>query len=106
MIRQILPISALLLGSALLLFAGGMNGLILPLRGTLEGFGATALGLLGSGWAVGYVLGCMVMARLATSSRICFLNAEHPSWSICFEDGVRISLRLNCYKPMGSESWS
>ena len=64
MIRQILPISALLLGSALLLFAGGMNGLILPLRGTLEGFGATALGLLGSGWAVGYVLGCMVMARL------------------------------------------
>jgi len=64
MVRQILPISALLLGSALLLFAGGMNALILPIRGTQEGFGATALGLLGSGWAVGYVLGCVWMARL------------------------------------------
>lgn len=64
MVRQILPISALLLGSALLLFAGGMNGLILPMRGTVEGFGAAALGLLGAGWAVGYVLGCLFMARL------------------------------------------
>lgn len=64
MVRQILPISALLLGSALLLFAGGMNALILPIRGTQEGFGASALGLLGSGWAVGYVLGCVWMARL------------------------------------------
>lgn len=64
MVRQILPISALLLGSALLLFAGGMNTLILPIRGTLEGFSASSLGLLGSGWAVGYVLGCVFMARL------------------------------------------
>ncbi|MDK3016286.1 MFS transporter [Pseudodonghicola flavimaris] len=64
MVRQILPISALLLGSALLLFAGGMNGLILPVRGTIEGFSASSLGLLGSGWAVGYVLGCLMMARL------------------------------------------
>lgn len=64
MVRQILPISALLFGSALLLFAGGMNGLILPIRGTVEGFSAASLGLLGSGWAVGYVLGCLFMARL------------------------------------------
>lgn len=64
MVRQILPISALLLGSALLLFAGGMNALILPIRGTQEGFGASALGLLGAGWAVGYVLGCLLMARM------------------------------------------
>ncbi|GHG79838.1 MFS transporter [Pseudodonghicola xiamenensis] len=64
MVRQILPISALLLGSALLLFAGGMNVLILPMRGTFEGFSAASLGLLGSGWAVGYVLGCVFMARL------------------------------------------
>ena len=66
MVRQILPISALLLGSALLLFAGGMNALILPIRGTLEGFSAASLGLLGSGWAVGYVLGCVFMARLVS----------------------------------------
>ncbi len=38
MIRHLLPVSALLMGSGLLLFAGGMNSLILPIRGALEGF--------------------------------------------------------------------
>ncbi|SDX84261.1 MFS transporter [Citreimonas salinaria] len=64
MIRQFLPVTALLLGSALLLFAGGLNGLILPVRGSAEGFSAYSLGLLGTGWAVGYVLGCVFAPRL------------------------------------------
>ncbi|MGR3494734.1 MFS transporter [Citreimonas sp.] len=64
MVRQFLPVTALLLGSALLLFAGGLNGLILPVRGSAEGFSAYALGLLGTGWAVGYVLGCVFAPRL------------------------------------------
>jgi MFS family permease len=64
MIRHFLPVSALLLGSGLLLFAGGLNGLILPVRGTQEGFGAGALGFLGTGWAVGYVLGCILVPRI------------------------------------------
>lgn len=67
MVRQILPVSALLLGSALLLFAGGINALILPLRGTAEGFSAFSLGLLGTGWAVGYVLGCWWTPRLVAN---------------------------------------
>ena len=62
--RQFLPISALLLGSAFLLFAGGINGLILPVRGSAEGFSSLWLGLLGTGWAVGYVSGCLVTPRL------------------------------------------
>ncbi|WP_210093933.1 MFS transporter [Ruegeria sp. HKCCSP346] len=64
MFRQLLPISALLLGSGLLLFAGGVHGLILPVRGSFEGFSASSLGLLGTGWAVGYVAGCLVAPRL------------------------------------------
>lgn len=64
MARSLFPISALLLGSAFLLFAGGMNGLILPLRGGAEGFSAFSLGLLGTGWAIGYVMGCLMTARL------------------------------------------
>ncbi|SNS31128.1 MFS transporter [Antarctobacter heliothermus] len=67
MIRQLLPVSALLFGSALLLFAGGIHGLILPLRGAQEGFGATSLGLLGTGWAVGYVAGCYFVPRIVGS---------------------------------------
>ncbi|NVK59329.1 MAG: MFS transporter [Rhodobacteraceae bacterium] len=64
MLRQLLPISALLLGSAFLLFAGGINSLILPVRGSAEGFTASALGLLGTGWAIGYVLGCILAPRM------------------------------------------
>lgn len=64
MVRQILPISALLLGSFFLLFAGGINSLILPVRGSAEGFSALSLGLLGTGWAIGYVSGCLFTARL------------------------------------------
>jgi MFS family permease len=64
LIRQILPISALLLGSAFLLFAGGINQLILPVRGSAEGFSAFSLGLLGTGWAIGYVSGCLYTPRL------------------------------------------
>ncbi|MDQ2092713.1 MFS transporter [Rhodalgimonas zhirmunskyi] len=64
MVRQLFPISALLLGSALLLFAGGINSLLLPVRGTSEGFSAASLGLLGTGWAIGYVLGCWWTPRL------------------------------------------
>ncbi|WP_347232801.1 MFS transporter [Roseovarius sp. A46] len=47
------------MGSALLVFAGGVNSLILPVRGELEGFSAASLGLLGTGWALGYVAGCL-----------------------------------------------
>ncbi|WP_375692007.1 MFS transporter [Pseudooceanicola sp. LIPI14-2-Ac024] len=64
MVRQLIPITALLFGSALLLFAGGIHGLILPVRGSAEGFSASSLGLLGTGWAIGYVLGCIVAPRI------------------------------------------
>ncbi|MBF9058001.1 MFS transporter [Rhodobacterales bacterium HKCCSP123] len=64
MLRQLLPVFALLFGSGLLLFAGGMHGLILPVRGSIEGFSASALGLLGTGWAIGYVAGCLIAPRL------------------------------------------
>ena len=64
MIRQIGPVSALLLGSALLLFAGGINGLILPVRGSFEGFSPLSLGMLGTGWAIGYVAGCILTPML------------------------------------------
>jgi MFS family permease len=59
MVRGILPLAALLLGSAFLLFAGGVNSLILPVRGEAEGFTAASLGLLGTGWAAGYIAGCL-----------------------------------------------
>lgn len=59
MVKSLLPLTALLMGSAFLLFAGGINALILPVRGEAEGFTAASLGLLGTGWAIGYVAGCL-----------------------------------------------
>ncbi|MFC6639092.1 MFS transporter [Sulfitobacter sediminilitoris] len=53
-----------MLGSAFLLFAGGINSLILPVRGNLEGFSSMSLGLLGTGWALGYVAGCILSATV------------------------------------------
>ena len=67
MIRHFLPVFALLLGSSFLLFAGGINGLILPVRGSAEGFSAFSLGLLGTGWAIGYMAGCVLTPRLVAN---------------------------------------
>ncbi|MCI5073441.1 MFS transporter [Oricola sp.] len=62
-----------MIGSALLMFAGGVNGLILPVRGSQEGFSSFSLGLLGTGWAAGYILGCLVMPR--TVARVGHIRA-------------------------------
>ncbi|MCX5516833.1 MFS transporter [Kaistia defluvii] len=64
MASQLLPVAALLIGSALLLIAGGIHGLLLPIRGAIEGFSTTELGLIGTGWAVGFVLGCIIVPRI------------------------------------------
>ena len=54
----------LLIGAASLMFAGGLNGLILPVRGAIEGFSAFSLGLLGTGWAIGFIAGCLIVPRM------------------------------------------
>ncbi len=56
-----------MLGSAFLLLAGGINGLILPIRGTAEGYSALSLGFLGTGWALGYILGCILVPNLVAN---------------------------------------
>lgn len=87
--RQFLPISALLLGSFFLLFAGGVNSLILPVRGSAEGFSALSLGLLGTGWAIGYVSGCLYTARLVR--RVGHVRAFS---TLCSLAGIVILLQL------------
>jgi MFS family permease len=57
--RHLVPIFALLVSTAFLLAGNGLHSLLLPLRGAAEGFSTNALGLLGTGWATGFVLGCL-----------------------------------------------
>jgi MFS family permease len=56
---QFLPILALLFSTAFLLAGNGLHSLLLPLRGAAEGFSTIELGLVGTGWAAGFVLGCL-----------------------------------------------
>jgi len=58
------PILSLLRGTAFLLAASGLHGLLLPLRGQVEGFSTTALGLMGTAWAGGFVTGCFFAPRI------------------------------------------
>jgi MFS family permease len=58
------PIFSLLRGTAFLLAASGLHGLLLPLRGQQEGFSTVALGLMGTAWASGFVAGCYFAPRL------------------------------------------
>jgi MFS family permease len=58
------PILSLLRGTAFLLAASGLHGLLLPLRGQEEGFSTVVLGLLGTAWAGGFVAGCFLGPRI------------------------------------------
>lgn len=62
--RQIIPVFALLRGTAFLLVANGLHGLLLPVRGAAEGFPTVLLGLLGTSWAAGFVAACLLAPRL------------------------------------------
>jgi MFS family permease len=64
MLSTVASIASLLLGTAFLLAASGLHGLLLPLRGTAEAFTTTSLGLMGTTWAAGFVLGCFLAPRI------------------------------------------
>ena len=54
------PIASILLGVAFLLAGNGLQFTLLPLRGAAEGFGAPAIGLIGSAYYVGFAAGCLL----------------------------------------------
>ena len=58
---SVIKIYALFLGSALLMFGGGLQGLLLSVRGAEEEFSLLALGLIGTGWSVGFVAGSIAV---------------------------------------------
>src|SRR5690625_7054739 len=58
------PVSPLLLGAAMLLFGGALQGMLLPVRAQLEAFDAISIGLIGSSYFSGCILGCFQGPRL------------------------------------------
>ncbi|MHA6344320.1 MFS transporter [Roseivivax sp. CAU 1761] len=64
MTRTLLTLSALLLGYFMLQMSNGLQGSLLAVRADLEGFGATAAGLVMSGFFVGMSAGSLLAGRL------------------------------------------
>lgn len=56
--------AAILLSVALLIMGNGLQLMLLPIRGGIEGFSAFEIGMLGSGYFFGFVLGCAFTPRL------------------------------------------
>jgi MFS family permease len=54
------PIASLLLAVAFLLAGNGLQFTLLPLRGHAENFSAFAIGLIGSGYYIGFGSGCLL----------------------------------------------
>ena len=57
MLPHLLPIGALLAGTALLLLGTGLLNTVLALRGSLEGYSDAVLGLIGSAYFIGFFIG-------------------------------------------------
>lgn len=63
---EVVRVSALVFGMALLMFAGGLQALLIAVRGTQEGFSLTAMGLIGASWSVGFIAGTLAVPRLVS----------------------------------------
>ena len=62
--HAILAVFTLLLGVAIILAGSGLLGTLLGVRGQLEGLGASTLGIIMSGYFVGYVAGTFWVPKL------------------------------------------
>jgi MFS family permease len=98
--KSLRPIASLLLGVAFLLAGNGLQFTLLPLRGSSEGFGTFALGVIGSAYYVGFVSGCALgpyvilraghirafsaMVALATAVSLAYALAPVPTAWIAF----------------------
>jgi MFS family permease len=62
--KQILSVAAILLSVLIFLMGNGLLGTLLPVRAHIAGFSDIAIGLVGSAYFVGFVLGCFSGPRL------------------------------------------
>lgn len=64
MLRQIFPIMALFASTAFLQAGAGVHSILLPVRAQMEGFSISAIAFIGTGFAVGFTIGCFVVPLL------------------------------------------
>lgn len=64
LLRLVMPIASLLLGTSLLLFGTGLLNTLLPVRGSAAGFSEQALGVVTSCYFIGFLIGTRYGPRL------------------------------------------
>ncbi|MBL0374620.1 MFS transporter [Rhizobium sp. KVB221] len=57
--QNLISVLALLTGTLFLFLGNGLHSLLMPMRGTSEGYSETVMGFFGTSWAGGFVLGCI-----------------------------------------------
>ncbi len=62
--RTLISIAQLLLAVALIELGSGLQGILIPVRAALAEFSTVAIGLLGSAYYAGLILGCLLVPPL------------------------------------------
>lgn len=93
MLTTVVPISSLLLGMAVLLAGSGLLGTLLGLRGSLEGYTGFTLGVIMSGFYIGYIAGAFIcpplirrIGHIRTFTGMAALNA-----AVCIAYGMEVN---------------
>lgn len=59
--KSVLPITVLLVSTLLMYLAAGQQGLLVPIRASLEGYSDVIIGFMGTAYALGFVSGCYLI---------------------------------------------
>ncbi len=57
--RALAPVATLLIGASILLTGQGLQGTLLPVRASLEGFSTLLIGVIGAAYFLGFTFGCL-----------------------------------------------
>lgn len=64
MLRNIVPVTGLMLSTFFLLAGSGLTGITLPLRAGIEGWSPVVIGWIGFGYALCFTAGCVIVPRM------------------------------------------
>jgi len=62
--KQIFLVASILLSTAIFIAGSGLLGTLIPVRAALAGFSNLTIGVIGSGYFVGFVIGCFAGPRM------------------------------------------
>ncbi len=96
---HLLPIAALLTSTFFLMAGAGLMGILLPVRGSIEGWTSYEIGAFGTSYALAFTFGCVVIpwivrsaghvrtfsslsALLAISILLCGLLVDPTAWVV------------------------